>query len=319
MPYGIEQKKFIIMVHHWQRSGEFKESIAQAEFARAFAFIYFMGGIMINNTALQKWSRLAQKNLDQQFVNTVIKGLQCSPFEAQALLDAVYKVYASYFETSGTLKPGQFLFQVVAINAASNTPLADCEQKTVVLTLDDGQEDLHVKRQQGVVGLRLHRIQRLANEAFQQGGLLTVEDLANRLLNCGERTLCRDIQTLHSQGISLPLRSTIKDMGRAISHRCIIVEHWLRGYEYEQIAQATHHSIPSVQNYICKFKRVVALALQGFDIHSIGFLVKLSSVLVEQYYSLYQNTQAVSHRRKELRSFLKKNSIPMVPERGVHE
>lgn len=274
---------------------------------------------MINNTALQKWSRLAQKNLDQQFINAVIKGLQCSPFEAQAVLDAVYQVYASYFETSGTLKPGQLLFQVVAVESASNTPLAECEQKTVVLTIDGGLEDLQVKQRLGVGGLRLHRVQRLANEAFQQGGLLTVEDLANRLLNCGERTLCRDIRRLRMQGISLPLRSTIKDMGRAISHRCLIVEQWLKGDEYDQISQVTHHSIPSVQNYICKFKRVVALSLQGFDIHSIAFLVKISSFLVEQYCSLYQNTKSVSHRRKELQSFLKKNATTTTFGGNPHE
>ena len=65
---------------------------------------------MINNTSLQKWNRLAQKQLDQQFLNEIITGLQCSPFEANAILDTVYKVYAPYFETSGTLKPGQILF-----------------------------------------------------------------------------------------------------------------------------------------------------------------------------------------------------------------
>jgi len=129
---------------------------------------------MINNTALQKWSRLAQKQLDQQFLGEIINGLQCSPFEAQAILEAVYKVYAPYFETSGTLKPGQLLFPVVSVEAASNTPLANCEQTTVLLTLDAGEADLQIRKKLGITGLRHHRMQRLANEAFQQGGLLTV-------------------------------------------------------------------------------------------------------------------------------------------------
>jgi hypothetical protein len=79
---------------------------------------------MINNTSLQKWNRLAQKQLDQQFVNEIRTGLQCSPFESSAILEAVYKVYAPYFETSGTLKTGQLLFPVVAIETPANTPLA---------------------------------------------------------------------------------------------------------------------------------------------------------------------------------------------------
>jgi len=269
---------------------------------------------MIHNTSLQKWSRLAQKQLDQQFINSIINGLQCSPFEAQAILESVYSVYAPYFETSGTLKPGQFLFQVVSIEAASNTPLEECEQTTVVLTLDAGEEDLAIRQSHGIVSLRRHRMQRLAHEAFQQGGLLTLEDLANRLLNCGERTLSRDLYALRDQDIILPLRSIIKDMGRAISHRALIIEQWLQGKEYEQIGHITHHSIPSVQNYVNKFKRVVALTEQNFDIHSISFLVKISTSLAQQYYELYKNTRAVPHRTKELKSFFKKNCSS--PNRG---
>lgn len=78
---------------------------------------------MINNSSLQKWERLAQKQLDQQFMNEIINGLQCSPFEANAILDTVYKVYAPYFETSGTLKPGQILFQVISIDEAPSVSL----------------------------------------------------------------------------------------------------------------------------------------------------------------------------------------------------
>ena len=136
---------------------------------------------MINNSSLQKWERLAQKQLNQQFVNEIVDGLQCSPFEANAILDTVYKVYASYFETTGNLKPGQILFQVISIDTSSNTHLKDSKQTTVTLTLDAGEEDLKIREEKGVVGLRRHRIQRVSHETFQQGGLLTVEDLANRL------------------------------------------------------------------------------------------------------------------------------------------
>ena len=65
-------------------------------------------------------------------------------------------------------------------------------------------------------------------------------------------------------------------MGRAISHRTLIVHQWLQGKEYSQISQNTFHSVLSVKNYISKFKRVIALAQEGFDIHGISFLVKIS-------------------------------------------
>jgi hypothetical protein len=264
--------------------------------------------IMINNSSLTKWNRLAQKQLDQQFIHEIIHGLQCSPFEASAILDTVYQVYAPYFETSVALKLGQILFQVVSIEAAPNTPLSESKQVTVTLTFDAGAEDLEIRKSGSVEALRQHRMERMCTEAFQQGGLLTLEDLANRLFNCGQRTLSRDLEALHRKGIILPLRSTIKDMGRSISHRSIIVEQWLKGKEYSEIAIHTHHSIKSVQNYVSKFKRVVALAQEGYDTHSIAFLVKLSVPLAEAYYKLYQAVKIVPHRHGELKSFLKKES-----------
>ena len=298
-----------------QIAGKWKEAVVRLEFAKILLLLFLGRIIMINNTSLQKWNRLAQKQLDQQFLNEIISGLQCSPFEANAVLDTVYKVYAPYFETSGTLKPGQILLPVVAVETASNTPLSESKQVTVVLTLDAGDEDLQIREKQGVSGLRRHRIQRMSHEAFQQGGLLTVEDLAYRVLNCGPRTLSRDLRVLKTNHIVLPLRSIIKDMGRAISHRTLIVHQWLQGKEYSQISQNTFHSVLSVKNYISKFKRVIALTQEGFDIHGISFLVKISVPLAEQYYTLYQTASVAPHRRRELESFLKK-SLAASPEKG---
>lgn len=275
---------------------------------------------MINNSSLRKWDRLAQKQLNQQFVNEIIHGLQCSPFEANAILDTIYKVYKPYFETSGTLKPGQILFQVVAIENSPNTHLKDSKQITVTLTLDAGEEDLSVRKKQGVSGLRRYRIQRVCHEAFQQGGLLTVEDLANRLFNCGERTLSRDLKEFRKNNISLPLRSTIKDMGRSISHRSIIIKEWLLGKEYTEISRSMHHSIPAIKNYVSKFKRVIALVEEGFDVHTIAFLVKISTPLVVEYHKLYKTVNIVPHRKEELKSLLKKSlfnsEVPSKEKRG---
>jgi hypothetical protein len=288
--------------------GERKEGVARLEFTneRTTKIIWC---IMVNNSSLQKYHRLSQKQLDTQFINEIISGMQCSPFEASAILDTVYKVYSSYFQTNGALHPGQILFQVLSIDNSPSVALSDSKQITVTLTLDASTDDLPIREKSGVVGLRQHRIQRVCHEAYQQGGLLTVEDLAYRLFNCGERTICRDLETLRKQNIVIPLRSTIKDMGRTISHRSLIIKHWLKGKEYSDISRDTYHSVSSVRNYIEKFQRVIALSAEGYDIHTIAFLVKISVPLAEEYFNLYQSHSTTSHRRKELASFLKKNEF----------
>ncbi len=264
---------------------------------------------MINNSSLQKWDRLKQKQLDTQFTNALIQGMNCSQFEAKAILNAVYETYQPFFDNSGAMKPGQILFEVVSIENGAQKKLSECKMVSVVLTLDAGEDDLDVKERHGVQGLRRHRLERVVNEAFQQGGLLTVEDIANRLLNCGERTLCRDIKALKEQGVVLPLRSTIRDMGKSVTHRAMIVNQWLSGKEYSEIARSTHHSIDAVSNYVDKFKRVVCLAKNNYEIKTIAFLVKLSPSLTQEYYDLYRKNDAVPHRQEELEDLIKKSNL----------
>lgn len=262
---------------------------------------------MINNSSLQKWDRLKQKQLDTQFVNKLLYGMNCSQFEAKAILNTVYETYRPFFDNSGAMKPGQILFEVVSIENGAQKMLSECRMVSVVLTLDAGEEDLLVREKFGVQGLRQYRLERVVNEAFQQGGLLTVEDLANRLLNCGERTICRDIKAFKESGVVLPLRSTIRDMGKSVTHRALIIKEWLIGKEYSEIARSTHHSVDAVANYVDKFKRVVCLAKNNYEIMTIAFLVKLSPSLTQEYYDLYKAINAVPHRREELDDLIKKN------------
>jgi hypothetical protein len=234
--------------------------------------------------------------------------MNCSQFEAKAILNAVYETYQPFFDNSSAMKPGQVLFEVVSVENGAQRKLSECRMVSVILTLDAGKEDLDVKSISGVQGLRRHRLQRVANEAFQQEGLLTVEDIANRLLNCGERTLCRDLKALKEQDIVLPLRSTIRDMGKSITHRSLIVKHWLHGKEYSEIARSTNHSIEAIANYIEKFKRVVCLAKNNYEIKTVAFLVKLSPNLTQEYYDLYRKEDAVPHRLEELNDLIKKST-----------
>jgi len=264
---------------------------------------------MINNSSIGKWERLRQKQQDVQFTNQLQAGMNCSPFEAKAILNCVYEVYHPFFDNSASMKPGQILFEVVSVENSAKTKLSDCQMKTVVLTLDAGGDDLYVREHQGVIGLRRHRLERIVNECFQQGGLLTVEDIANRLLNCGERTVTRDIKAFKDKGIILPLRSTIRDMGRSISHRETIVRLWLLGMEFSEIARQTHHSIEAIANYVGKFKRVVCLAKDNHEITTIAFLVKISVTLAQEYYHLFQTLDIAPNRSKELDELIKKTII----------
>ena len=270
---------------------------------------------MINNTNFAHWSRLQAKSLDAQFVNEMVTGLNCSPFEAEAIVEKVHEIYTPLLETSQGLKPGQIQVTVIDASVAPNVPLAQAKQRLVTLTLHAGQEDIETRKKGSVPALRQKRLCRMCQEAFQQGGLLTLEDLAN-LFNCGVRTLVNDLAALRKKNIVPPLRSTTKDMGRAITHRKLIITLWLQGFEYSEIARKACHSVDSVANYVDKFKRCTALFTSGFDVHTVALMVKLSTPLTQEFQRIHTDLQGVPHRLRELEQFLKKNRLQSLKRRN---
>ncbi len=270
---------------------------------------------MINNTSLAHWSRMQAKSLDAQFKTEMVTGLNCSPFEAQAIVEKVHEIYTPLLETSQGLKPGQIQLVVIDASVAPNVPLVYAKQRLVTLTLQAGEVDVETRENGSVPVLRQKRLCRMCQEAFQQGGLLTLEDLAS-LFNCGVRTLVNDLAALRKKNIVPPLRSTIKDMGRAITHRRLIITLWLQGFEYSEIASKACHSVDSVANYVDKFKRCTALFVSGFDVHTVALMVKLSTPLTQQFEQIHAHIEGAPHRLRELEEFLKKNRVRNLKQRS---
>jgi hypothetical protein len=270
---------------------------------------------MINNTNYAHWDRLKAKSFDAQFTHEMMTGLNCSPFEAEAIVEKVHEVYSPFWEDSPGLRPGQIQMVVVDASVAPNVPLNKAKQRVLTLTLHAGAEDLDFRKNRSVPALRRKRLCRMVEEAFQQGGLLTLEDLAT-LFNCGVRTLVEDLRILRQDNLSPPLRSTVKDMGRAVTHRRLIITLWLEGLEYSEIARKACHSLESVANYVDKFKRCAALFVSGFDLQTTALVVNLSEALTREFQRIQAELHGVPHRLQELEDFLKKNRRPSPKRRN---
>lgn len=266
---------------------------------------------MINNTSLKQWNRITSKSIDVQFMNAMQQGLNCSPFETEIMVEKVHEIYGPLFDHPLTVKPGQIQTMVIDITVPAGVSLINAKQKLVTVTLSDLLIDSEVRKNEGVPSLRQKRLCRICEEAFQQGGLFTLEDIS-LLFNCGVRTLVIDLDVLKKNNITPPLRSNVKDIGRAITHRAQIISLWLEGKEYSDIAYRTYHTVQSVSNYIEKYKRFTALFLNSFDIQTISFLTRISLPLAKEFEKINSTANPVSHRKNELDEFLKKsNSLPM--------
>ena len=161
--------------------------------------------------------------------------------------------------------------------------LSECSLIGVVLTVlhrDDPFLDTLAVRQQ--------RICRLCEEAREQGGLLSQEDLA-RILMCDQRTIRRAIRQLREDGIEVPTRGQQKDIGPTVSHKGVAIHHWMEGAEPFDVAGKIHHSLGAVERYLHTFSRVTFLLQKAFARLEIGLTVGISMAQVNVYSQLYRH------------------------------
>ncbi len=237
------------------------------------------------------YDRSLEKTPEQIFVNSLRKEFELSPAESQGVLELAKScLFGELPKTLGKMK-----YLCASKKAKHGKPLSEQEMVRVVITLDDGIEDLDVLRIQGLTALRQLKIMRITDEAFIQGGLLTQEDLG-RILQVTSRTIRSDIQALVTDGIRIHTRGYDHDIGRSLSHKSVIVDLFLSGYTYDEIIRRSRHSAHSIKRYVNTFGRMLLLISHGItDNKEISRLLVQSERLTKEYLELYEKYKKGDH------------------------
>lgn len=247
--------------------------------------------------------RLKIKTLGQRMKLLAEKGSGLSPWEAEVLVDIIDEVYFSDPDLR-ELAYGQLKYSCVSCEEGAGKPLSECQLVTIHLQMlsDEDHEDLKGTGKARSVERRRRKIMRLTEEAREQGGLLTQEDLA-RLLDSDVRTIRRDVKALRDRGIVVATRGQQKDIGPGVSHRGVAVRLWLEGKDPVEICREINHSIGAVENYLEKFKRIAYLRGKAFDDYQTALTVGISVALVKTYVELYheyRNQSFFASRMEEI-------------------
>ena len=230
------------------------------------------------------YDRSLEKTPERVFINSLRKEYELSPAESAGILElAKVCLFGQLPHSLGRLK-----FLCASRKAKHGKPLSEQEMVRVTLTLDDGIEDLEVLKLQGFKALRQKKVLRITDEAYEQGGLLTQEDLA-RLLQVSSRTIRSDIAELTSDGNTIHTRGFDHDIGRGISHKTRIVDLYLSGYAYAAIMRQTRHGAHSIKRYVSTFGRLLLLINHDIsDLSELSRLLNQSERLSQEYLTLYE-------------------------------
>jgi len=214
---------------------------------------------------------------------------------------------------------GQIIYLAVKNNEPAGKPLKKCQYINVKITYRHPDDD-KVRAEQGITGLRRHKIKRISEESVTQGAPLTQEDLAN-ILDVDRSTIIRDIVALKQQGTEIITRSHYTDQGRGQTHKEQIIKLFLQSFSLTDIVNRSKHVLENVQRYIYDFLRISLLHLEDKPVLMIARLAKVSKALVEEYIELYDKLQSdhlyCEPLEKQLAFFSSQLTLSSLKKRGM--
>lgn len=203
------------------------------------------------------------------------------------------------------LKEGQLEVSVISLEERSGKFIENMKKCRVILTLDNGIEDRTLRQEFGRIYLRQVRIERMTEEAIEQQGILSQEDLG-RILSCTVRTIQRDISEIKSRGIEVITRGVLHNIGRGQTHKVKIISLYLEGKTFSEIKLRTHHSVGAIKRYLQDFQKVLmSIHHKVTDADSISNVTGLSITLVKQYKDLISESNKEKNKRAMMKEMIK--------------
>jgi hypothetical protein len=214
----------------------------------------------------------------------------------QMFASDVVKVVEANLKEPWRLDVGQVLWMGVDKDdrpsygkSSSNTRL-----KPIILTIVC-EEDL-TDRANGLSEkeTREKRVVRICNEAYEQGTVLSLNDVAV-LLHISIPTIGKQVREyMEREGKVVPTRGTIHDLGRTFTHKRVIVGYYLDGMLTPEIARRCGHSEIACDRYIHAFNRVKMLSGR-MSASEISRVLEMSPFLVKEYLNILEAHNGGDH------------------------
>jgi hypothetical protein len=149
--------------------------------------------------------------------------------------------------------------------------------------------DLNMLKNMSSIERDKAKIVRLINSAYEQGGLLTIEELA-LILNRSTLSISKRIKEYQEEHqVMLPIKGNKLDMGPGVTHKRIILELYEKKIAPPDIARQVNHSQEAVDRYIKDYERIKFLARRGLDVTEISHLVGRGKRVIKQHLEILQD------------------------------
>ena len=241
-------------------------------------------------------------NMEAKGMGSAIKFLLSSEYKflggdkiQEMFVEDVLKLFKSHNRDAWSLEAGQTFW--FAVHKDEKPSYGKTLEKTkivpVILSVTHAEDRELRANGYSHKEIRKMRIARILKEAYEQNGVLTQADAAE-LLGISIGVVGKDIKEYQTDNqVVLPYRGTIHDIGRAMTHKKIIVGLYLQNIPTPDIARITGHTEEACDRYIKAFKNVRTLYV-SMNVQEICRTLEMSEFLVKEYIAIIEE-----HNKKE--------------------
>lgn len=204
--------------------------------------------------------------------------------------DEIVKLISKAMPDKENVKPGQVVWTAIDKTTRPDSP--NRKFVPVVLTLVDENDVDELVKGTRRTKISEDAIARITKEAYQQGALLSMRDIA--LLSWRNDSYVSIMRKAYEkrQDITLPHTGSLQDMGTCITHKDAIVRKVIvEKKDPVQVAGETNHTLRAVESYIKDFRRVQTCHTQNPDIEFISQATGLTKNLIQQYIKIISNIE----------------------------
>ena len=203
------------------------------------------------------------------------------------LIEDLIQIFQQYSRDPWNLEVGQTLWFAVHMDEKPGPGKTLSKMRVVPTILSITHEEDKQMRINGYSHqeIRRYRVARMLKEAYSQKGVLTQADVAE-LIGVSAGTIGKDIKIYQAeQGVILPYRGTIHDIGPSLTHKKVIIEKFIQGIPTPDISRMTQHTEEACERYIKAFKKVRMLHGKMKPLE-IARIIGMSERLVNEYIAL---------------------------------
>ncbi len=238
---------------------------------------------------IRKYSTAHDRFLQPAIVNFFAREFSgmFGPMVRKNIANELVNLFNELCPESTRLKPGQVVWNALDKNTRADSP--NRKYKPIILTLINEDDIVLFEKEIPPSKIKQQVIARMINEAYAQGGVLSMRDISLLLLTSSNSLSRLRAQYEHENKIILPHTGVIHDMGSTITHKVqIVIKHVVEKKATNIVARETNHSQRAVDHYIRDYHRVRTLHSDDKDVDYIHTATNISKTVINQYLKINQ-------------------------------